>query len=284
MNYRHAFHAGNFADVWKHLVLVLCLDHLRLKEAGFRVIDAFAGVGIYDLAGDAATRSPEWREGVARVRAAAATQAPPAPVARLQEALDAALVGAGLGGDHYPGSPALIAAALRPQDRAIFCELHPDDEVALRAVLAHARGAKVERRDGWTAVRAHLPPVERRGLVLLDPPFERPGEMARLATALEGGLERFATGTFVLWHADKNRDETNRYRNQLARLGARALAADLAVATPGTMGGLVSAGLTIVNPPHTLEADLAAAGAFLVPALARGEGARVGVTRISGVW
>lgn len=280
MNYRHAFHAGNFADVWKHLVLVLCMDHLRLKETPFRVIDAFAGTGLYDLGSPEAARNPEWRDGIARVREAAADGHAPASVARYLSALEEAAPEA----NAYPGSPALIASLLRDGDRAVFCELHEQDAETLRNVLAGVRRAKVEQRDGWQATRAHLPPVERRGLTLIDPPFEVPGEHDRLAQCLEEGLSRFATGIFILWHADKNSSQTNAYRNSIAGLGARVLAADMRVEDPAGARGLVSAGLTIANPPHTLEAALQEAGRWLTPVLARGAGARHTITRISGTW
>jgi 23S rRNA (adenine2030-N6)-methyltransferase len=292
VNYRHAFHAGNFADVWKHLVLTLCLDHLRLKPAPFRVIDAFAGIGWYDLDADEARRSPEWREGIGRVREAAARTRAPVPVTRFLAAIDTAR--AAVAPDlaphaFYPGSPGLIASALRTpdegeRDRAIVCELHPADAETLDVRFARDRAIVVEARDGWTATRAHLPPVERRGLVLIDPPFEEQGEFARLVQALDDGLTRFATGTFVLWHADKAPRDTARYRADIVALGARALGADLRVAEPENARGLVSAGLTIINPPHTLEADLTAAGAWLAPVLARGPGASARVARLSGRW
>jgi 23S rRNA (adenine2030-N6)-methyltransferase len=280
LNYRHAFHAGNFADVWKHLALVLCLDHFRLKEAGFRALDVFAGVGLYDLNSAEAARSPEWRDGIARVRAAAQDGEAPAPVRRFLEALDAA----GDGPSTYPGSPALIAQALRPQDRAVFCELHPADALRLGERFDGAKRIKVEARDGWTAVRALLPPPERRGLVLIDPPFEQDGEFERLAKAARDALERFATGTLILWHADKTASATARYRKSLSDSGARILTADFKVDEPAPGRGLVSAGLSVVNPPHTLEADLRLAGDFLVPVLARGPGAAAEVSRLSGRW
>lgn len=278
MNYRHAFHAGNFADVWKHLSLVLSLDYLALKEAPFRVLDVFAGIGCYDLSGEEAQRSPEWVDGIGRLWAC--ETAPPAPVARYLE-----LVGlAGEGPQTYPGSPALIAQLLRFQDKALFCELHPSDHETLAARFAKDRQIKVERRDGWQAVRAHLPPVERRGLVLIDPPFEQPNEFDRLIQALEDGLTRWATGTFILWHADKDSHVTAGYRQALARTGARLLAADLQVCHPHEGQGLVSAGVTIANPPFGLEAALEASGAYLAPLFSRGNGAKAEIARISGRW
>jgi 23S rRNA (adenine2030-N6)-methyltransferase len=277
MNYRHAFHAGNFADVWKHLILVLCLDHLNKKEAPYRVLDVFAGIGGYRLDSEAATRSPEWRDGIGRVWEA--TDHPPS-VARYA----AAVAAAGDGPGTYPGSPAFIASAMRAQDKALLCELHNEDVETLRANFAPYKGMKIEHRDAWEAVRAHLPPVERRGLVLIDPPFEKAGEFDRLIGALEEGLARWATGTFLLWHADKDAFVTSQYRAALATTGARLLAADLHVAAPHESTGLVGCGLTIANPPFGLEDALREAGPYLAALLARGSGFRAHIERISGQW
>jgi 23S rRNA (adenine2030-N6)-methyltransferase len=277
MNYRHAFHAGNFADVWKHLALVLCLDHLALKEAPFRVLDVFAGIGGYRLDSDAALRSPEWRDGIGRLLGV--DNVPP-PVARYLEAV----AQAGEGPGTYPGSPAFIAQALRRQDKAILIELHGEDFVTLSENFASFTGIKTENRDAWEAVRAHLPPVERRGLVLIDPPFEKAGEFDRLVRALSDGLSRWATGTYILWHADKDAYVTGQYRDELAASGARLLAADLRVAAPHEGTGLVSCGLTIANPPFGLEGALQEAGPFLAALLARGTGFKAHIERISGQW
>jgi 23S rRNA (adenine2030-N6)-methyltransferase len=277
MNYRHAFHAGNFADVWKHLVLVLCLDHLLIKETPFRALDVFAGIGGYRLDSDEATRSPEWQDGIGRLWAESDH---PAPVARYLEAVAAANDGP----NTYPGSPAFIAQALRPQDKGLLCELHPDDFATLSENFSAFRQLKIENRDAWEAVRAHLPPIERRGLVLIDPPFEKAGEFDRLITALEQGLKRWATGMFILWHADKDAYITSQYRAELAQTGARLLAADLHVAAPHESTGLVACGLTIANPPFGLEAALNEAGPYLAALLARGKGAKSNIVRISGLW
>jgi 23S rRNA (adenine2030-N6)-methyltransferase len=277
MNYRHAFHAGNFADVWKHLALVLCLDRLLVKEAPFRVLDVFAGIGGYRLDSDEAARSPEWHDGIGRVWAA--SDHPPS-IARYVEAV----AQAGEGPGTYPGSPAFIAQALRNQDKGLLCELHPDDYLTLANNFASFGNIKVEKRDAWEAIRAHLPPVERRGLVLIDPPFERPGEFDRLIIALEEGLSRWATGTFILWHADKDAYITGQYRDALAATGARLLTADLRVAAPHESAGLVACGLTVANPPFGLEDALKEAGPYLAALLTRGNGAKSEIARISGRW
>ena len=277
MNYRHAFHAGNFADVWKHLALVLCLDHLLLKDTPFRVLDVFAGIGGYRLDGEEAARSPEWHDGIGRVWTA--SDHPPS-IARYLEAV----ASAGEGPNTYPGSPAFIAQALRPCDKGIMCELHPDDVQTLQDNFFSFRQLKIEHRDGWEAIRAHLPPIERRGLVLIDPPFEKQGEFDRLIIALEEGLARWATGTYILWHADKDAYITGQYRDALAHTGARLLAADLHVGAPHESSGLVACGLTIANPPFGLEVALNEAGPYLAALLARGNGAKAHIARISGRW
>ena len=277
MNYRHAFHAGNFADVWKHLALVLCLDHLLLKDTPFRVLDVFAGIGGYRLDGEEAARSPEWHDGIGRVWTA--SDHPPS-IARYLEAV----ASAGEGPNTYPGSPAFIAQALRPCDKGILCELHPDDVQTLQDNFFSFRQFKIEHRDGWEAIRAHLPPIERRGLVLIDPPFEKQGEFDRLIIALEEGLARWATGTYILWHADKDAYITGQYRDALAHTGARLLAADLHVGAPHESSGLVACGLTIANPPFGLEVALNEAGPYLAALLARGNGAKAHIARISGRW
>ena len=277
MNYRHAFHAGNFADVWKHLALVLCLDHLLLKDTPFRVLDVFAGIGGYRLDGEEAARSPEWHDGIGRVWTA--SDHPPS-IARYLEAV----ASAGEGPNTYPGSPAFIAQALRPCDKGILCELHPDDVQTLQDNFFSFRQLKIEHRDGWEAIRAHLPPIERRGLVLIDPPFEKQGEFDRLIIALEEGLARWATGTYILWHADKDAYITGQYRDALAHTGARLLAADLHVGAPHESSGLVACGLTIANPPFGLEVALNEAGPYLAALLARGNGAKAHIARISGRW
>lgn len=290
MNYRHAFHAGNFADVWKHAALVACLDRLALKDKPYRVVDLFAGAGLYDLEGPEAARSPEWRDGWGRVAAAAD---PPDLIGRYRDAVAAASPAPGL----YPGSPALIQAALGPAGRATFCELHPEDCARLRANL-DARGAdgrrgrsggvRVLQSDGWAGVRALLPPPERRGLALIDPPFERPGELERLADALATGLKRWRGGMFLLWHAGKEPAAVDAMRRSMADAcgpdGPQLLAADLAVGHAGPGRGLVACGLTIANPPMDLEVRLTEAGTWLGACLGRDSGAGARIWRLAGQW
>src|SRR5215471_12060778 len=273
MNYRHAFHAGNFADVVKHAVLVRILVHLREKPAPFRVIDTHAGAGRYDLAAEEAQRSGEWREGIDRlVRAPIAAR----ERALLAPCLDA--VAACNGGGRltaYPGSPALARAFLRPQDRLVACELEPNAAAALTRYLHGDRRSKAVTIDGWTALNAYVPPPERRGLALIDPPFEDAGDFPRLAHALAAAHRKWASGSYLVWYPIKERKASDALARQLGRSSiAKILRLELDVTTPAwrpgstgdaaAPGALAACGLIVVNPTWTLAAELQ----ILLPALA----------------
>jgi 23S rRNA (adenine2030-N6)-methyltransferase len=263
MNYRHAYHAGSFADVLKHAVLARVLAHLREKPAPFRVIDTHAGAGVYDLGGPEAAKTGEWRDGIARVREA---QLPPAADALLRPYLDAV---AKLNGDgaltRYPGSPALAQALMRRQDRLIACELEPN---AAAALARHLRGdvrAKAIPLDGWTALTAYVPPKERRGVVIIDPPFEEPDEFARLARGLAAAHRKWATGIYLLWYPVKDAADVAAFVRRIVRLRiARTLRAELIVSPATETLRLRGSGLILVNPPWTLHQELK----ILLPALA----------------
>ncbi len=263
MNYRHAFHAGNFADVLKHAVLVRILVHLRAKPAAFRVIDTHAGAGLYDLAGPEAGRSPEWRGGIHRLLTGPVGEGPRTLLAPYLEAV-AALNKAGEL-TRYPGSPMLVRAFLRAQDRLIACETEPNAAGALARNLEGDRRCKAVALDGWTALNAFVPPKERRGLVLIDPPFEDAGDFARLAQSLEGAHRKWAGGTYLMWYPIKDRGEPDALGRRLRRTGiAKILRAELTVDTSRDPARLAACGLIVVNPPWTLAAELAA----LLPELA----------------
>lgn len=188
MNYRHGFHAGNFADVVKHALLLAILEKLRRKEAAFLVLDTHAGTGATALDGPEASRTGEWRGGIGRLLADTPAALAPYVAAVTREP------------GRYPGSPLLVRDALRAQDRLVACELHPDDAAVLRAQLAGDRRCAVHHRDGYAAIRAFLPPREaRRGLVLIDPPFEAPDEWERLAAAIGEAHTRFPAGIVAAW-------------------------------------------------------------------------------------
>jgi len=263
VNYRHAFHAGGFADVFKHAVLCRILHYLRAKPAAFRVIDTHAGAGLYDLAGPEASRGGEWHDGIERLMAAQLAAPVDALLAPYLEVIGALNERGRL--KTYPGSPALARAWLRPQDRLIACEIEPQAAAALRQNLRGDTRIKTLEIDGWTALGAYVPPKERRGLVLVDPPFEQDSDFFRLARGLAAAHRKWATGIYALWYPIKGRSEPDALAKSLRRLGiAKMLCAELIVAPLSDPTRLNGCGLILVNPPWTLESELS----VLLPALA----------------
>lgn len=270
MNYRHAYHAGNFADVVKHAVLALVIEHMKRKPAPFRVIDTHAGIGLYDLASETAQKTGEWRDGIGRVMQA--TFSPPAATA-LAPYLD--VVRRLNGGDdlrRYPGSPYLARALLRDGDRLIVNELHPEDQNELKRLFAHDPQVKVMALDAWTAIKALLPPPERRAVVLIDPAYEETGELDRLVDALDEGVRRFATGTFLLWYPIKEPGPVAAFRRRIAALGLPKILAVELIVRPAELEGLRGSGLVVVNAPFTLAAALEILLPELAQVLAQGAG------------
>ncbi len=263
MNYRHAFHAGNFADVVKHAVLARMVAHLRTKAQPFRVIDSHAGAGLYNLAGPQARRSGEWRDGIGRLWTAALA----GPVADLLAPYLDALRACNPGGklNHYPGSPMLLRAWLRRQDRLIACEIEPAAAAALARNLRGDARVKTVAIDGWTALSAYIPPKERRGLMLIDPPFEQKDEFARLAQALAAAPRKWSTGLYLAWYPIKQAREAAAFTRKLARSGIeKLLCAEVTLLAPGATAKLSGTGLIAVNPPWKLKAERD----ILLPALA----------------
>lgn len=255
MNYRHAFHAGGFVDVVKHLILTRLIEYLKLKPAAFRVIDTHAGIGRYDLTGEEAQRSPEWREGIARLLD---HDLPPEAAALAQPYLDVVKGENPDGGlKAYPGSPLLVRKLLRPQDRLFAMELHPADAKALSALFAGDIQSRVIELDGWLALGSQLPPKEKRGLVLIDPPFEEDGEFERLAAGLVRAHKRFPQGVYALWYPLKDQKERDAFVAALRETGiAKMLRAEVMVRAPAHPPRLFGTGMIIVNPPYTLEGEL----------------------------
>lgn len=263
MNYRHAFHAGNFADVFKHALLARILLYLNRKDAPYRVIDTHAGEGAYDLAREEADRTGEWRDGVGRL--ASVDRASEAG-ALLTPYLD--LIGARDADgrpDLYPGSPMIAQKLTRPQDRLVFCEKHPEAYAALKRRFARDRRAKALDLDGWTALGAFAPPPERRGLMLVDPPFEARDEFDRLARGFSVAFGKWSTGVYALWFPVKDPRDAQALWDAVRTSGAqRTLRLELAVAPPGD-SGLTRTGLIVVNPPYVLGSE----ALVLLPTLVR---------------
>jgi 23S rRNA (adenine2030-N6)-methyltransferase len=260
MNYQHAFHAGNFADVHKHIVLTRVLDYLRQKPAAFRVVDTHAGAGRYDLFRPQAARSGEWRDGIARLFAmprsgATGTDAAQALIAPYLDIVAALNPGGPL--RLYPGSPLIVKALLRRQDRLIACELEPSAAASLEAVLRGDARAKALAMDGWMALFANIPPKERRGLVVIDPPYEESMDFARLSQTVAQAHRKWANGVYLLWYPIKTRAAPDALARRLRRLAVpKILRCELTITPPRADGALAGSGLIIVNPPFPLQREL----------------------------
>lgn len=255
MNYRHIYHAGNFADVLKHAVLARLIVYLQQKDKAFRVLDTHAGIGLYDLSSEEAQKTGEWRDGIGRL-----LEAELSPQARdlLAPYIDAVR---SLNPDgeirRYPGSPKLARMLFRPQDRLSAMELHPDDHRVLARQFDGDFQVRVTELDGWLALGAHLPPKEKRGLVLVDPPFEIENEYERLADGLAKAHRRFSTGVYCLWYPIKKGAPIAEFHEALKALDIpKMLCAELSVKSDRDTTGLSGSGLVIVNPPYTLKDEL----------------------------
>jgi 23S rRNA (adenine2030-N6)-methyltransferase len=262
MNYRHAFHAGGFADVIKHIVLVRILTYLQEKPAAFRVIDTHAGAGLYDLTSDEARRGGEWLTGIARLMQARLSETVLPLVAPYLDIVRAFNPPRDL--EAYPGSPLIARALLRPQDRLTACEVEPKTRKRLIDALRRDTQARVVDLDGWMALPAFVPPNERRGLVLIDPPYEQKDEFERMAESFAQAFAKWPTGSYLLWYPVKSRRATDNLTRQVAEVTAggaqpgRCLRVEFSVAPHAAETGLTSAGLLIVNPPWKLLDELKA--------------------------
>ncbi|WP_448204729.1 23S rRNA (adenine(2030)-N(6))-methyltransferase RlmJ [Azospirillum sp. sgz302134] len=252
MNYRHIFHAGNPADVMKHAVLALIIDHLRAKPTPFCVLDAHAGIGRYDLDSEQARKTLEFEDGIGRLFGH------PLPHPALQPYLDAV---AALNPDRrlrwYPGSPRLARALLRDQDRLVLNELHPEDVQTLKAEFAGDRRVSVQQADAYHALKVNLPPKEKRGLALIDPPFEKADEFTRMAEGLKAAHKRWPTGVYALWYPVKEQAAVWRFQEAVENTGIRKiLTVELTWHPEDTHLRLNGSGLLIVNPPWKLDETL----------------------------
>ena len=281
MNYRHAYHAGNFADVLKHVVLTRILDYLKRKDGAFRVIDTHAGVGVYDLSSEEAQKTGEWREGVGRLLEAQLPQPTVNLLAPYLEVVRSFNIGHPF--RFYPGSPALTKALLRGFDRLTAIELHPDDHFALKTRFAGDFQVRVIELDGWLALGAHVPPKEKRGLVLVDPPFEKEGEFERLVAGLKKAHRRWPGGIYAFWYPIKDRAAVERFRRDLTEAGIpKILDIVLEIRRPSPEPRLDGSGLIVVNPPYVLEDELKTMLPLLRDILAEDRFATAGTRWLAG--
>ena len=256
MNYRHGYHAGNFADVVKHLALVAILLHLRKKDTAFSVVDSHAGRGAYDLEGVEAGKTGEARGGIARL-ADLSGEMPPALSAYLSLVRQSTA---------YPGSPLIAARLLRPQDRLTAIEKNPAEFAVLEKALAPYRNCTAEQADGYARVLKLLPPPSRRGLVLIDPPFESPEEFSTLAQTVREATRKFATGIFLIWYPIKSQAGADAFTGEVLAGGiTKALAVETRISAPE--GKLARAGLLVINPPYGFDGVVCAAAAMIAPRL-----------------
>jgi 23S rRNA (adenine2030-N6)-methyltransferase len=259
MNYRHAYHAGSFSDCLKHTLLIWLLQALLRKPTPLFVLDTHAGPGFTDLTGGPSARTGEWRRGIGRLLCD-----PPSPLTDYVDLVDRL----GL----YPGSPAIIRALLRPGDRLACCELHPEDHALLHSRYGRDPRVFVHDRDGFEALRALLPPKERRGLVLIDPPYEQPREFARLAAQLRTAHGRFRNGVFAAWYPVKHRTPVRAFHTTMQTSGIRDIvAAELCLREPLDPSRLNGCGMLLVNPPYRFESEIPAILQALLSRLADGE-------------
>ncbi|GBQ92561.1 23S rRNA (adenine(2030)-N(6))-methyltransferase RlmJ [Asaia krungthepensis] len=275
MNYRHAYHAGNFADMMKHGLMLLILRHLMRKPAGFQVLDTHSGCGLYDLTATESEKTGEWRDGIGRF---------PHTVEAPEALADYLGLIAQAGAPHfYPGSPSLVASVLRPQDRLVCCELHPEDARILRRNFRDRDQVAVHERDGYAALKAFLPPRDlKRGLVLIDPPFEQIDEFDKLAEAIATSRRLFPMGIVAAWYPIKHRAPVRRFHDRLRDLGLRDLLdCSLLLRQPTDPTRLNGCGVLVAGPPYQFEDEARSLLEALVPVLAPdGEGQAL-ITRVA---
>jgi 23S rRNA (adenine2030-N6)-methyltransferase len=282
MNYRHAYHAGNFADVLKHAALALVIDYLKRKEAPFRVIDTHAGRGRYGLTSKEAGKTGEWLAGIGHLLGPGVAPLPPQVDRLLAPYLAAVAAENGTGPlAIYPGSPLIARKLMRTQDTLVANELHPEERAELEAALGRDRRAKVMGLDGWIALKSLLPPKERRGVVLIDPPFEQEGELGRVADGLTEGLQRFATGIFIAWYPIKDLRPIARFRDSLANTTRTLLDVEFMTRRPNDAERLNGCGLVVANPPFTLQSELEAVLPELSKRMGQGPGARYHIRQLT---
>ncbi|QEH08621.1 23S rRNA (adenine(2030)-N(6))-methyltransferase RlmJ [Histophilus somni] len=250
LSYRHSFHAGNHADVLKHIVLMLIIENLKLKEKGFYYLDTHSGVGRYRLFGDEAEKTAEYREGIARLWA---KEDLPEVIQRYISLIKKLNYG-GKELRYYAGSPLIAAQLLRSQDRALLTELHPADYPLLRNEFKEINNISTKRDNGFQQLKATLPPKERRGLILIDPPYELKEDYDLVVKAIEEGYKRFATGIYALWYPVVLRQKTKRIIKGLENSDIRKiLQIELAVRPDSEQRGMTASGMIVINPPWTLE-------------------------------
>ncbi|MDG6896094.1 23S rRNA (adenine(2030)-N(6))-methyltransferase RlmJ [Volucribacter amazonae] len=263
LSYRHSFHAGNHADVLKHLVLMLIIESLQQKDKGFYYLDTHAGTGHYQLTSSQSEKTGEYKEGIARLWDKTDLPSELARYVKLIQRLNGSKTLR-----YYAGSPLIAATLLRPQDRALLTELHPTDFPLLRHNFSQFANVKVKRENGFQQLKSTLPPKERRGLILIDPPYELKQDYEWVVDAIEEGYKRFATGIYAIWYPVVLRQQTKRMINGLRQTGInKILQIELAVAPDNQQRGMTASGMIVINPPWQLESQIKQLLPYLVNCL-----------------
>ena len=277
MNYRHHFHAGNFADVCKHALLVQLVRGLQRKEKGFLFLDTHAGRGRYDLSvagrGDSLERKPEHPDGIGRLWGQDGLPEVLAEYVSLVREFDRQAGNSSEEPHFYPGSPRLVQAIVRSQDRLALCEKHPDEFAMLRDEFTFVNRSSVHQIDGYTALRAMLPPLEKRALVLIDPPFEEQDEFAQIVDGLRDGLRRLPGGTFAVWYPLTERARVDAFLDELTTLDLPpTFTAEVTIAGDSAPMKMKGSGLAVLNPPWQIDRVVAPLLPLLAELLAQAPG------------
>jgi 23S rRNA (adenine2030-N6)-methyltransferase len=269
LNYRHHYHAGNYADVFKHVLLLQLVRAMQRKDKGFLYLDTHAGRGGYDLTTpavlpDGREREPEHPAGIGRLWGVDGLPAAVNDYVDLVKRFNERRGATAAELHFYPGSPWIVKMLLRPQDRMALCELRPDDAEALDFDFARETGVKVLAMDGYTGLKAQLPPPEKRALVLIDPPFESKGEFVDIARGVGDALRRLPGAVCAIWYPITERAPTTALRQTVVELGVPALYAELAIAGESSELRMKGCGLLVLNPPWRIDGEFRA----VLPALA----------------
>lgn len=251
MNYRHSYHAGSFADVFKHIILVALTQAFLRKNTPFCYLDTHAGAGYYDLSAEAAQKNKEFETGINKI---ISQQNMPELikdyVACVQKHPEKIKL-------FYPGSPYVVKQLLRPQDRMILSELHPEEFQSLKKIFGHDKQVSVHLQDGYQSLKAFLPPKERRGFVLIDPPYEQKDEFEKLTSTLSQTIKRWDTGVYAIWYPIKNRSAVNRFLQHIKeKISRPTLIAELSIYPEDMLLSLIGTGMLIINPPWQLDQKL----------------------------
>lgn len=284
MNYRHIYHAGNFADVFKHCVLLLLIESLLHKDKPFCYVDTHAGIGIYDLQSEFAQKTLEYSLGVAHILDCAAQDIPPelAPYLAAIKQLNFPFVTMPLNGSNlrfYPGSPYLVRSLLRAHDRMILTELHKEDVLQLKQVFARDKQVAVHHCDGYQGLKAFLPPRERRGLVLIDPAFEQKNEFELILAALQTALSRWQSGIYAIWYPITDFALVSNFRRFLRKMSVPVLICEMTINKQTALKEFVGCGFAIINPPWQLDKKLQRVLPWLWKALSINQQGAVEITK-----